>query len=141
MSDIQIDIEILPSIDNIVNDLNKSLEVMAVNAQLDTLDWIQGKFEYTRTGNPRLPSGSQYRRTFNLLRSYKRGILRNKFPVITSRWEAKRNYATYVIGSKQAAIHRSRWDTIANIRGKAEVTHREFISQRLDNNEVSFRSV
>lgn len=66
--------------------------------------------QYTQTSRPSKPAGSTYVRTFRLQRSSQKRIIRDKLPV-EGAWEAKTQYASFVIGlaQDQAPIHRGRW--------------------------------
>jgi hypothetical protein len=69
--------------------------------------------QYTQTAKPAKPTGSDYRRTFELQRSSDKQITRDKLPVEGS-WEAKTEYASWVIGlaAQQAPIHMGRWPVL-----------------------------
>lgn len=69
--------------------------------------------QYTQNSKPAKPTGSTYIRTFNLQRSSQTRLVRDTMPVEAS-WEAKTEYASYVIGKtdQQAAIHSGRWPNL-----------------------------
>ena len=69
--------------------------------------------QYTQTPRPSKPTGSTYIRKFRLQRSSQKRIIRDKLPV-EGAWEAKTEYASFVIGlaQDQAPIHRGRWPSL-----------------------------
>lgn len=127
-----IDIDVKPDFDDLSNDMRDKMTIATVESHRRTLADITGFMSYTATSNPSQPSNSTYRRTFDLLRSFKEQITHKTPPVIISIWSATVSYAQYVIGDKQAAIHRNRWFNRDMIIQKAEFLHRESLSREID---------
>lgn len=69
--------------------------------------------QYTQNARPAKPAGSTYIRTFRLQSSSETRLVRDTFP-IEARWEAKTEYASFVIGmaEDQAEIHKGRWPSL-----------------------------
>lgn len=94
--------------------LNEAVdELLQMTAQAQALS-------YTATANPAPPSGSTYRRTFDLREASETQKLSSRLPVVSGEWianEAKARYAKYVIGSlaDQARIHQGRWKSLEEV--------------------------
>lgn len=92
---------------------------------------------YTQTANPSKPSGSTYVRTFRMQKSSEKTMVRDKLP-IEGRWEAKTQYASYVIGPSagQAAIHSGRWPVL-----ELAVTNANVIAPQIFDEEMSRENI
>jgi len=134
MMRIQVDVE--PSPDEVTDEIRDAMEKSARTSHVKTLNQITRIMTYTLSGNPHQPSGSTYRRTFALSRSYKFEILRNRWPVITSQWKAVAKHAKYVIGKlkQQARIHRNRWRDLETLTKEVNVIHEQFTREDISRN-------
>jgi len=130
-----IEVDIDPPFEEIDKSLRGQTVLATIRAHEDTLSGITSELTYTATGNPAQPQNSAYRRTFNMLNSYRERVLNRKLPVITSMWESLKEYSSYVIGnrSQQARIHQNRWDNLEIISQKAEILQRDNLNRRIEN--------
>lgn len=127
-----IDIDVKPDFSDLSDGMWDKMTIATVESHRRTLADITGFMSYTATSNPSQPSNSKYRRTFDLLRSFKEQITHKTPPVIISVWKASISYAQYVIGDRQAAIHQNRWLNRDMIIKKAEFLYRENLSREID---------
>lgn len=91
---------------------------------------------YTSTGNPPLPPGSLYVRTFTLQGASETEVTGRKLPDISGRWyinEGKASYGPAVLGirAEQARIHRGRWKPRTQIEQEAREAAPAIIERRL----------
>ena len=113
-----VDIEIIVDKDDIeeIKKIPGKIENAAVRMTARFINIIEDATlvtQYTQNSKPAKPAGSTYIRRFQLQRSSKKRLIRDKFP-IEGTWEAKTKYASFVIGlaSEQAAIHSGRWPAL-----------------------------
>ena len=122
--------------ENITEELYESFEPTIIATHEDVLadiEVLQVK-RYTQSGNPPKPPGSRYRRTFKTRKRSRTQLLRRQLPVVTSRWEVKAKWASYVmrLRKQQALIHRGRWKSLEIISRATETLYDERLSKRLD---------
>ncbi len=137
---LQFDLQLSPDLAEISRDLYDELQPAIISAHEDTLadiEALQVK-RYTQSGNPPKPVGSRYRRTFKTRKKSRTQLLRRQLPVITSRWEVKAKWASYVMGLRrqQARIHRNRWKSLEVISEATETLYNERLDKRLDEIQI-----
>lgn len=91
---------------------------------------------YTSSGNPPLPTGSRYQRTFNLRAASHVERTGTKLPNISGEWsvdEGKARYGRYVLGSRseQAKIHRGRWKTRPEVEKETQEKAPQIVKEKL----------
>jgi hypothetical protein len=102
----------------------------------ETLKYIVNITTYTAGGNPPPPSGSRYRRTFNLLNAGETKRTGTKLPDVSGEWSVnlgKARYGEYVRGTRQqqAPIHRGRWDDRDEVERQAGEKAEQIAQEKL----------
>lgn len=120
MAKIGINLRIIPPFDELAEDIQGAIidgTVNGVNAGVDLLAALQVG-TYTASAGPPQPAGSNYKRTFTLKRSSKKIKARVSNLKVKGTWLSQGSIAPYnvfVIGKRQARIHKGRWLTDAEL--------------------------
>ena len=117
---IQVKLNIDPPFKELAKDIQDGIiagAVIGVNAGLDIIEGTQIG-SYTSNSRPSLPPGSNYQRTFVLQSSSKKEKARASRLLVKGVWLSDGSIAPYnvfVIGNRQARVHKGRWLTDAEL--------------------------